>query len=66
MFRKAFLSISRANTKSGLVTWNIAYRAGSFIFSHDDTYHFTLMDEPTSVWEDLPWSPPCSRRSMPT
>ena len=40
-----------------LVTWNIAYRAGSFIFSHDDTYHFTLMHEPTEVWDALPWSP---------
>ena len=40
-----------------LVTWNIAYRAGSFIFSHDDSYHFTLMDEPTSVWENMSWSP---------
>ena len=38
-----------------LVTWNIAYRAGSFIFSHDDTYHFTLMDEPVSSWESLSW-----------
>jgi hypothetical protein len=41
-----------------LVTWNIAYRAGSFVFSHDDTYHFTLMDEPTAVWEELSLSPP--------
>ncbi len=40
-----------------LVTWNIAYRAGSFIFSHDDTYHFTLMTEPVEAWENLPWSP---------
>jgi hypothetical protein len=40
-----------------LVTWNIAYRAGSFIFSHDDSYHFTLMDEPTALWEDLSWNP---------
>jgi hypothetical protein len=39
-----------------LVTWNIAYRAGSFIFSHDDTYHFTLMEEPVADWEDLPWN----------
>ena len=43
---------------ASLVTWNIAYRAGSFIFSHGDTYHFALMHEPTAVWEDLPWSPP--------
>jgi hypothetical protein len=39
-----------------LVTWNIAYRAGSFIFSHDDSYHFTLMDEPVSHWEGLGWN----------
>jgi hypothetical protein len=36
-----------------MVTWNIAYRAGSFIFSHDDTYHFTLMEEPSAAWETL-------------
>jgi hypothetical protein len=40
-----------------LVTWNIAYRAGSFIFSHDDTYHFTLMNEAVSSWESLSWGP---------
>jgi hypothetical protein len=39
-----------------LVTWNIAYRAGSFIFSHDDTYHFTLMDEPVDNWDELSWN----------
>jgi hypothetical protein len=40
-----------------LVTWNVAYRSGSFIFSHDDTYHYTLMHEPTAVWDELAWSP---------
>jgi hypothetical protein len=39
-----------------LVTWNIAYRSGSFIFSHDDSYHFTLMEEPTKIWDQLPWN----------
>jgi hypothetical protein len=39
-----------------VVNWNPAYRTRSFIFSHGDTYHHTLMDEPTSAWEDLPWS----------
>jgi len=38
-----------------VVNWNPAYRRQSFIFSHGDTYHHTLMDEPTSAWEDLPW-----------
>ena len=39
-----------------VVNWNPAYRRQSFIFSHGDTYHHTLMDEPTSEWEHLPWS----------
>lgn len=34
-------------------TWNVAYRKRRFIFSHADTYHHTLMNEPTSHWEDL-------------
>ena len=40
-----------------VVNWNPAYRTRSFIFSHDDTYHHTLMDEPVAEWESLPWSP---------
>lgn len=40
-----------------VVNWNPAYRKNCFIFSHDDTYHHTLMDEPVSVWEDMPWPP---------
>ena len=51
-----FVDLARKH-KVRLVTWNISYRSGSFIFSHDDTYHFTLMQEPTDAWEALPWSP---------
>lgn len=40
-----------------VVNWNPAYRNNCFIFSHDDTYHHTLMDEPVSAWENMPWSP---------
>jgi hypothetical protein len=36
--------------------WNPAYRKQSFIFSHHDTYHHTLLDEPVSEWEHLPWT----------
>lgn len=36
-----------------VASWVVAYRKNCFIFSHDDTYHHTLMSEPTSVWEDL-------------
>jgi hypothetical protein len=38
-----------------VVNWNPAYRSRSFIFSHGDTYHHTLMDEPTEVWESQGW-----------
>ena len=38
-----------------VVNWFVAYRANSFIFSHDDTYHHTLMTEPTAAWEDMSW-----------
>jgi hypothetical protein len=34
-----------------LSTWNVAYRKRRFIFSHDDTYHHTLMTEPRELWE---------------
>jgi hypothetical protein len=33
-------------------TWNVAYRKRRFIFSHDDTYHHTLMTEPRAHWEN--------------
>jgi hypothetical protein len=36
--------------------WNVAYRKQCFIFSHGDTYHHTLLDEPVSAWEGMPWS----------
>jgi hypothetical protein len=32
-------------------TWSVAYRKRRFIFSHDDTYHHTLMSEPCEQWE---------------
>jgi hypothetical protein len=38
-------------------TWNVAYRKRRFIFSHDDTYHHTLMTEPRDHWEGLQLSP---------
>jgi hypothetical protein len=38
-----------------VVNWIQSYRKNSFIFSHHDTYHHTLMSEPASSWEDLEW-----------
>lgn len=37
-------------------TWNVAYRKQCFIFSHDDTYHHTLMTEPVATWKEAPFS----------
>jgi hypothetical protein len=39
-----------------LSTWNVAYRKRRFIFSHHDTYHHTLLTEPTGHWREQPLS----------
>jgi hypothetical protein len=39
-----------------VVTWHTAYRKGSFIFNHDETYHHGLMTEPCSSWETMEWT----------
>jgi hypothetical protein len=36
-----------------VVAWNTAYRKRSFVFSHNDTYHHTLLEEPVSAWKDM-------------
>jgi hypothetical protein len=41
---------------SRVVNWAVAYRRGSFIFSHHDTYHHTLLKEPVENWRTLPWT----------
>lgn len=40
-----------------VANWVVAYRKQRFIFSHGDTYHHTLLDEPVSYWENIPWTP---------
>lgn len=40
-----------------VVAWNVAYRNRSFLFSHRETYHHTLMSEPTSEWDGIAWTP---------
>ncbi len=37
-----------------VVAWNPAYRKHCFLFSHGDTYHHTMMDEPVGIWADRP------------
>lgn len=36
-----------------VVTWNPAYRRRTFVFSHGDSYHHTMIDEPTATWSGL-------------
>jgi hypothetical protein len=45
-------------------TWNVAYRKRRFIFSHDDTYHHTLLTEPQEHWEHMTLSPVQERELM--
>lgn len=36
-----------------IVTWNPSYKKQTLIFSHDDSYHHTMISEDTKLWEDL-------------
>lgn len=48
--------VARKNHKR-VVAWNPGYKRGGFLFSHQDTYHHTMMTEPCSVWENMRWEP---------
>lgn len=39
-----------------IVNWNPAYRKRCFIFSHHETYHHALMNEPIDVWKTMEWN----------
>jgi hypothetical protein len=52
---QGILAETARQAESRVVTWNPAYRRNCFIFSHDDTYHHTMMNEPQSTWEDMHW-----------
>lgn len=39
-----------------VVNWGLAYRKGTVLVSHDDSYHYTMIDESPSNWEDMAWS----------
>ncbi|MEZ6023906.1 MAG: hypothetical protein R3C16_10955 [Hyphomonadaceae bacterium] len=50
------LAVAVARKGVRVVTWDPAYRRHCFIFSHDDSYRYTLMDEPVESWRDRPFS----------
>jgi Capsule polysaccharide biosynthesis protein len=37
-------------------SWSHSYRKHTFVFSHHDTYHHTMLSEPTATWESMPWT----------
>lgn len=39
------------------VSWNLSYRKNTFLFSHNDTYHHTLISESVKEWENISWGP---------
>lgn len=44
--------------KLPIANWNPTYRKHCFVFSHEDTYHHTLLTEPAANWENIAWTPP--------
>jgi hypothetical protein len=42
--------------KVKVVNWNPAYRQNCFIFSHEDTYHHTMITEPNENWRHIKWN----------
>jgi hypothetical protein len=47
-----------------VVNWNPAYRQHCFIFSHGDTYHHTMVSEPTGDWENIAWTSQLEARTL--
>ncbi len=47
-----------------VVTWISSYRKRTFIFSHKDTYHQTLMYESVDKWENVKWTPQIEAQLM--
>lgn len=39
-----------------VVNWNLAYRERSVLFSHHDTYHRSMIAEPSESWQTLPFT----------
>lgn len=39
-----------------VINWHPAYRKQTYLFSHGDTYHKTMIAEPCEQWEKMPWN----------
>lgn len=39
-----------------VANWAVAYRKQCFIFSHENSYHLKMIEEPVAHWEGMAWS----------
>ncbi|SNR66613.1 Capsule polysaccharide biosynthesis protein [Humidesulfovibrio mexicanus] len=46
------------------VNWTATYRRQTFVFSHGDTYHRTMLTDPPSQWRNMPWTETRQRRLL--
>lgn len=47
-----------------VVNWSVGYRNRTFVYSHEDTYHRTMIDEPIESWRDKPLRPKQEKKLM--
>ncbi|MDQ3623186.1 MAG: capsule biosynthesis protein [Verrucomicrobiota bacterium] len=47
-----------------VANWQVAYRKRRFIFSHQETYHHTLLVEPATSWESIRWNAKLEQQAM--
>lgn len=50
---QGIISETAKENKVNVVTWFTAYKKKSFLFSHNETYHKSLLKEDTSEWENI-------------
>lgn len=45
-----------------VVTYTVAYKKKAFIFSHDESYERTMMNEPVDLWQNINWNEKIEKR----
>jgi hypothetical protein len=47
-----------------VVNWNPSYRKNTFIFSHGNSYHHTMISEKTNTWKNIKFTKDLERKTM--
>jgi hypothetical protein len=47
-----------------VVNWNPSYRKQTFIFSHNDSYHHSMITESTKYWKNIEWNEKIEKQIM--